>query len=460
MSFLMTENINLAAGVDPLTFNAHGEYTSKEVADNFQYSLAAFANIFNLGLDPNIDGVDPSADDVQQQIIEKILIGDYHTELQNALEGGIITQYKESLTNTPIARDAEGIFSLLKNGLVVQNDPVLENDKTYFLSVDMVRATDELIKSLQAAGVVFENDGNGGLQLAGPITKDHILNWKNLAVSSDVIGQILSLATERSSSQNRTLQALVELIYVKTGNEILTNSLEDLETALSSTKSTLETLNRLQDLHNKITAKDKEKFSEAASATYGLGPTAFIDGSGSVDSITEAADQHFNYIDAETLDLTNADIAEFQRLRDLIRNEEIPKLEGITPRDSAGNLIETGTLLEKMRQVLANIDLAFEDAGAGDAFDEKALKFWILDGGAFIDDGNGNPVANTLEGLEPGDIQRTITTAITAAQSLNDSQKEEVRRYLFVFEEYYKSAAAVLSKITQLIERMAQGIAR
>jgi hypothetical protein len=57
-----------------------------------------------------------------------------------------------------------------------------------------------------------------------------------------------------------------------------------------------------------------------------------------------------------------------------------------------------------------------------------------------------------------GSIQDNITFAITAAQSLNDSQKEQVRRYMYVFEEYYKSASSLLAAISQLIQKIAQGI--
>jgi len=57
-----------------------------------------------------------------------------------------------------------------------------------------------------------------------------------------------------------------------------------------------------------------------------------------------------------------------------------------------------------------------------------------------------------------GSIQDNITFAITAAQSLNDSQKEQVRRYMYVFEEYYKSASSLLTAISQIIQKIAQGI--
>lgn len=57
-----------------------------------------------------------------------------------------------------------------------------------------------------------------------------------------------------------------------------------------------------------------------------------------------------------------------------------------------------------------------------------------------------------------GEFQQNITLAMTAAQGLNNSQTEQVRGFLFTFEEYYKSASSVLTSLTQLIQKYAQGI--
>lgn len=79
---------------------------------------------------------------------------------------------------------------------------------------------------------------------------------------------------------------------------------------------------------------------------------------------------------------------------------------------------------------------------------DNFAKIWILD-----------DLANTSSAFS-GKIQENLGFAITAAESLNDQQKEETRRFLFLFEEFYKSASAILTKLTQLIEKMAQNINR
>src|SRR5690606_13804900 len=51
---------------------------------------------------------------------------------------------------------------------------------------------------------------------------------------------------------NKSLQSLIELEYVKTGNEVIGGNLESLKTALEATKAVIDALNAVQDLKNKI----------------------------------------------------------------------------------------------------------------------------------------------------------------------------------------------------------------
>lgn len=58
------------------------------------------------------------------------------------------------------------------------------------------------------------------------------------------------------------------------------------------------------------------------------------------------------------------------------------------------------------------------------------------------------------------EYQRNLSRALVAAQSLNDSEKEELRRRFYEFEEFYKSASSIMSKISQILEKIAQNISR
>lgn len=96
----------------------------------------------------------------------------------------------------------------------------------------------------------------------------------------------------------------------------------------------------------------------------------------------------------------------------------------------------------------ANIQIV---SGTPVAGAQSAIRAWIMD---------NYQTFSSPDASNAGLIQQKITAAITAAQSTNDTQKQDVRNSLLVFEEYYKSAATVLNQLTQIISRMAQGIAK
>ncbi|MEX1012457.1 MAG: hypothetical protein WDZ27_02050 [Waddliaceae bacterium] len=159
-------------------------------------------------------------------------------------------------------------------------------------------------------------------------------------------------------------------------------------------------------------------------------------------NIMQKLESSFNKPINPTPKITADDIAAFERIRNEI-NEQITALESKTPTTPEGR-VDQESLLAKLQVVQNDIENAFNTTSST----ENALRVWISDR------------YNQTDSESAGLIQRNITNAIVAAESLNDSQKSEVRRFLYVFEEYYKSSAAILQKITQLIERIAQGISR
>lgn len=133
-------------------------------------------------------------------------------------------------------------------------------------------------------------------------------------------------------------------------------------------------------------------------------------------------------------------------------------LSGKTPRINVNSTNVSGiedpnSLLGTLRVVYNNLNDTLK-TGSGQVISTNtsvasafsAFRKWMID---------NYDVSNVSQ---QGIFQQNITTAITAGQSLNDTQKEAVRRYLYVFEEYYKSASAILTAITQIIQKMAQNI--
>lgn len=239
------------------------------------------------------------------------------------------------------------------------------------------------------------------------------------------------------------IQGLIELSYVKTANDVLFDSLSSLQTALNLTTGVMNTLTGLQNLHNKLVVSGKGtinfnyqtggpgggsytfNYSQAASAFFGqpiVPQFAYVSANATVGTVT---------------------FAQFQQ--DLInyRNQliaQIPQLSAATPTLSGGGA-DPNALLSKIRTVLADLNQFNLNTFSG-------VQAWVLDSY----DSEGADAQNA------GNIQKGLTFAITAGQALNNTQSETVRRYLFLFEEYYKSASTILQAITQIIQKMAGGI--
>lgn len=86
------------------------------------------------------------------------------------------------------------------------------------------------------------------------------------------------------------------------------------------------------------------------------------------------------------------------------------------------------------------------------------LSRWILDN--LDKHSSSGIIADQNAAKTAGDIQRNLQEAITSATNLNDTQKEDLRRFMFIFDEFYKSASAMLTRITQILEKMAQNAGR
>lgn len=129
---------------------------------------------------------------------------------------------------------------------------------------------------------------------------------------------------------------------------------------------------------------------------------------------------------------------------------QIATLHTLNPQGST----DSNSLETRLRTVLTEISAVFKTSDGQRVTKDTTLasayagfKLWMLD-----QYGSGSNTA--------GQIQQDLTNAVSAGQSLNSTQQENVRNFLFIFEEFYKSASAILQTLTQIIERMAQGLAR
>lgn len=272
-----------------------------------------------------------------------------------------------------------------------------------------------------------------------------------------------------------TEQALLQLVYVRTSNDMIGDAMSNLDLALNTTQSVLNILQALQNLHNDISVKSKSAFpflfstgqilgmggtsihsgvlkifvNGATQTISALVPSLFggasLDASNYQKAYVQAASAYFGkaidpfFVFANSAASGYHDfVTTLQQLKDKLRLE-ISALARQTP---SASLNDPTTLLANIQKVYGELPANFQFS---------TVEKWALD--------NYNLHGSTGTGLG-GNLQNDLTFAITAAETLNDTQKEKVRRFLFIFQEYYQSAAAVLSAIHQIVNQIAQKISQ
>jgi len=354
--------------------------------------------------------------------------------------------------------------------------------RQYLMTMTMAQDYDAILRSLVAVGV---NTNAAGTNVPS-LTLAQAQQWLNLSVQVPAIANIVQAAELAGYAGGKSLQAMIEIDYVQRGNQIITQNMAQLQSALNTTQQVLNYLASLQNLHNQITV-NSSTFNFCYGATAGTnGP------SGWSQNYQQAASAFFNspvtpvllntvspiiatYHSARTSTLlggipvsfpayvtysTNYNASGYvEAYKQLVNirvqlSAQLSKLSAIT---SAGDRANTTSLYGSLAKVLKDLNTSFTVNGQpvtsatspSAAF--QGFKNWMLDNYSAYNSPN---VTNA------GQFQQHITFAITAAENLNDTQKATVRSYLFIFEEYYKSASAALQAITQIIQKMAQNIAR
>lgn len=310
-------------------------------------------------------------------------------------------------------------------------------------------------------------------------------------------------------TSQHNLGGMVELVYVRVGNEVMAGALSQLQTALSATQSALGALTTLQSLHNQISVGATSAISNlfnfgasnqtitystsvtttgaAITNTISTGTVTTTAVAGTTVSVTSKTTTVKPSISVETTSVINSansyvsgyniiasayyahpvstfwsvtmpgattavpivaatsaamtpqmqaafayftqQIAETkQTISQLITELSAPN---ITPTLANGQPDPT-TLLAKLKIVYANLP-------SGSFASTKA---WALDG----------YTSNSASSLvQQGLLQQQITDAITAGESSNSSQNANIRNYMFVFEQYYQSAASIITALNQAI---------
>ncbi len=350
-----------------------------------------------------------------------------------------------------IAYALTDLINLAQNGIsgpINANDPS-EGNQTNYLTNDMITGLNTIIVSMQNVGINFQISPTGSGQApVVSMNSNQLQNWFDFATLTPTISQAVSSSITAAGFATHSVQALVELDYVQTANNMLSNQLSSLQQALQVTQNALTTLQNVQDLHNSLDVAAFASFSSQFNYAQNTGATSFIN------AYKTAASAYFNQPIALTLKSNSpfqSSLTFSQALSNLrlSLNTEISILTS-----AAGNSAGAYSLLTQLKVVRSNISTYLD---AGNAYQ------WLADGNTltFNQNGVGTVTLNPNPNLTNVDqIQQNITNAITAGENFNDTEKNNVQNFLYVFQEFYQSASSILQNLTTDINQIAQHISQ
>lgn len=328
----------------------------------------------------------------------------------------------------------------------------------YTMTMTMAQDYDVILRSLASVGV---NVNASGANFPS-VTLPQLQQWRDLAIQVSAISRVVQAAELEGFGGARSLQGIIEIDYVQTGNEIITRNLAKLQSALSVTQDVLNTLSQLQVLKNKITTQSsafKDVFGQPFNYQENYGNQSPSSWGGFYQQYASA------YFNRPVTPIILPGMAPGQpnftsAFRQLVflRTQLTSELQRLSSVSPASTITNPQSLYGTLKAVIADINDNFKTPTGDPVFSatpsnlaSAGFKRWMLDNYSAFNSPNAN---------KAGQIQQNLTFAITAGESLNDTQKETTRNFMYIFEEYYKSASAALQAITQIIQKIAQNISR
>lgn len=381
------------------TIPVQAEYTSNQVLSQYASALSLLVNVFN----------------------------------KTPAQGFSSQDYADVLQGT------QELVTLLQNGIVVNGQPT-------YMTIEMARDVQEILGSLNAVNFF---SAAGASVTAQTIAVEQWHDLSNIGLNTIMQSSVNAITS------NTSLQALIELHYVKTGNDQIAQKLTTLQTATQVTNDALNLLNSIQGLHNML-APPPSPVNQAVSAFLSRWETGTQGTFSNVPQAIEAFKASFQpAFNNPIFPILSTDPSHpGTGITPDIRNEYNKDLAQIKTTinqlDTINGTFSGGpNAANRPGTLAANLDNVLSDMGDGS---DAAITKWILDGY------NQNAAQNTT--ATAGNFQRRLTDTITAAQSLNDQQRQDLRQELFLFEEFYRSSSDMLSNINTIIERMASNISR
>lgn len=408
----------------------------------------------------------------------------YMTNIKNYLD--LIPTLTNSPNLTTVYDNLIGtlsqLSSLVQNGLT--ENPGTANQYQSFVTNDMAQNISNVMNGLAAAGIPpsqplssSPQDQNTKIELlnnwsslAGFGIEDSLKNAIALVVntqqvtSTDPVTGVTTVGTVPITS---TLQSMLELNYVKEGNDLISGKLGSLSSALNITTGVITTLTALQNLANHI------------QVTIAQTPPASVtnpDVGNTSDSNVQVANYKGNYETAASAYFsqvypsaipTNTDPTTLYGLKLALSAQVASLLKQNS--DASANIQSVSSLAARLYTVMKDISAQFSAitvTGTGgltglalynsnktlfaSAY-KSAASNWILDG-----DVKGMSTSSVTN--NPGPIMQNLTYAIQQAENVNNSQSDTVRQYTQIFQEFYQTASAMLQDLLDTIQKIDQGI--
>ena len=319
-----------------------------------------------------------------------------------------------------------------------------------YMTIDMARNLDALFRAMGDNGMEnFLTNPNASL------TPGQIETFLNKAAGNPAL--IQSIFTTQSAAVNSTqsLQALVQINFVRHGNETIGNALSGMQDALNISREVTDLLTRLQNFQNQTRVLNDAKLNQVfnfdlTSVGNFPNPSAWIG------ELIKQGDQVFGQpispqlieklmLVPENEQFIRTQIKDLFEIRDGIK-AQMTKLEQTMTKEDLEN---PNGLYQRLSAVYNDLNTAF--GGVTDPNGDitklyQGFSSWVLDS------------SNSLQGMRTatgGRVQDNISAAFTAASSLQTSQKEQVNRYLFLFEQFYNTASNVLRDLNDMIRKFA-----
>jgi hypothetical protein len=445
-----------------------------------------------------------------------------------------------------LANAIANLSNLATSGVSAASHPTAK----FYMTQEMAQNLQNVVAALQAANIPVPLPSGLTDAEKNALIVQYSNSWSN--IKGYGINNILTNA-ENVYLDPRSLQSMIELEYVKAGNEQLLRNLSSLEAALSANQRSLNALTSIQNVANQIAVQATGPFRFPPATIGDLGSTVakklfntleitpgnqplrsaywkdfeaaggivvdapvipavytqtapllggyltisdwarigyvadsngpiFVQGKGwltkaqvSQPSGTIGSSFNIDLFNSQTRFATllntqaNANTLNFQKYYQIAASAhftqqgviataqssdaaqllaaKIALLQNLSAMESSPNERNVpNTLPNFLYRVCQDISAAIAQNG-GNVL--SGTKQWIIDNqNTRLSDGKGSGGTN----------QNNVAQAITASESLNESQKQNVQKAMFLFQQYEKSASDVLKSVNDLITRMAQTI--